>query len=464
MTHPRQFPGILVPTVALLFMACTLNGQMGRPGAESLDGAGRMTGSYARGGDIEPEISPTEFGVLEKIDAMARTDLEMARTLLEQIVSVEGRVNPVFHHALGNICFRLGDHQTAAVQLQIATERFPTFRRAWNDLGAMRFVDDDFNGAIEALARSVQLGASDSATYGMLGYCYLHTGALAAAETAYDLALLTDAGNRDWIEGKTQTLVSLERFDEAEGLLRELLRRYPENVQYWLLSANIELSQGRSLAAARNLEIARRIGEIDNEALLLLGNIYLTEDLTNRATGIYARALDQKISLPPAMSLKMAGLLLKKGETSLVRRLLDSIDTGDPTDWPIQDQVQLGMVRAGLSLVDGELEDAVERLEGILDLDPLNDRVLLRMAEIQLIRGDRENARLQLEKIDPETLDGYNAALLRARLMVEDENFEEAARILREAIRNHPGETLADYLNQVEAAADQQRLLKVPPQ
>jgi predicted Zn-dependent protease len=294
----------------------------------------------------------------------------------------------------------------------------------------------------------------------MLGYCHLQTGSFAAAGTAYELALMGDAQNVTWLEGKTSVLIGMKRHDEADSLLRELIRRDPENLQYWLLQANSMLSKGETVTAARCLEIARRIGPIENEALLLLGNIYLALDLTDRAAVIYAEALDGAVQMPLDMAMKVAGLMIRKGEVETARKIVEVYKPDeDGADWSVEERSRYGMVVAGLFLVDENIEGAIEQLGAVLDYDPFNDHVLYRLAELHLLNGERENAYLVLERVNPESKDGYNTALLRSRLMIEDEAYEDAVRVLQNALRDHPGETLAEFLNQVETATKERRLL-----
>jgi len=268
------------PRTELIFstlMACWLltgthvGGQMGKPEVDQLRSNRYQETDFAIGSGYEPELNSVELSMLEKIDLVSQSNLEHSAVMLEELVSGEIPTSPAFNHALGNVFVRLHRYREASAQFEIAVKRFRNFRRAWNDLGSLRFLTDDYKEAVDALSRSIELGASYSSTYGMMGYCYLQLGSYAAAEAAYNLALVRDADNIDWLEGKAQVLIEMEKYSEAGAHLRELIQRDPENVQYWLLQANNKLRMEEHLAAARCLEIARRIDDIDSDALFLLG-------------------------------------------------------------------------------------------------------------------------------------------------------------------------------------------------
>ena len=202
----------------------------------------------------------------------------VAEHLTYQLVDILSDGTPVsaaFNHALGNIYYEAGEFLNAEIEYLASLDKYESFQRAWNGLGLTRFRQDDFDGALKALGKSIELGANDASTYGILGYCHLNKGNLKSAEVAYDLAILSDPSNTEWTEGLAQIYMETERFQEARRVFEQLSREYPEDEEYWLLQANVWLSMDEPLKTARCLEIARRIGKIDAEAMFLLGNIYL---------------------------------------------------------------------------------------------------------------------------------------------------------------------------------------------
>ncbi len=444
-------------------LLCLLWGQNSTPlfaemGKPELDPSGDTVG-FAWGAGYEPEVSSTDLSLLEKIDLVAQSNLEHAASMLEELVSGDVPTSPAFNHALGNVYVRLRKFDEADYQFRFAIRRFRGFRRAWNDLGALRFLRSDYTRAAEALAKCVQLGAMEGHTLGMLGYSYLQMGALSAAETAYNLALISNARNTDWLEGKAQVLIELGKYDDAEAVLRELIVLTPENTQYWLLQANNQLSRGEPLKAARTLEIAGRIGRLDTEAQFLLGNIYLNNDLSDRAAQIYTEALEGGLTLPPDMALKVAHMMLKRSQNDLARRLFAAIE--NPEDWKArasrEEIARYGIMEAEFALSEEDLEGAISTLEGVLAEDPFNGRILYRLAELYVDNGEREKAYILLDRVAEDSPYEYNALILHSRLLVEDGNFEDSARMLQGALARYPGEALADYFNQVQEVVDQRR-------
>ena len=158
-------------------LLCLLSGQNSPPlfaemGKPELEPSGDTTG-FAWGAGYEPELSSTDLSLLEKVDLVAQSNLEHAASMLEELVSGDVPTSPAFNHALGNVYVRLRKFDEADYQFRFAIRRFRSFRRAWNDLGALRFLRSDYPRAAEALAKCVQLGTMEGHTLGMLGYSYL---------------------------------------------------------------------------------------------------------------------------------------------------------------------------------------------------------------------------------------------------------------------------------------------------
>ncbi len=440
------------------WLACAVmaaGAELGRPNLRDEEFIKRVSGAYGVLSEREPQINTLESALLVKIAAMMQENLEHARGMVESLLADGKPLNPVFNQLLGNIYLAERDWPRAESQFREAIRKFPDFQRAWSGLGTLQMEINRFQEAADALARSVELGASDAQTYGMLGYALLQRRQLAAAEAAYDLALLRAPGSIQWLEGKTRILAEQGRHAEVVSATDELLEKDPGNVEYWRLQANAHLALGHPLETIRCLEIARNVGTLDAGALHLLGGSYLNEGLPDRALDAYLAALRLEPRTAPPRLLQVAQTLLGQDQFDLARRLLATLPA--EAAWSERQRVFLDILRARIGLHDGEAGAALALLEGALARDPLNAECLYRVAMIHAEHGRPEEARVYLEKVRDNPTYEYGALLALARLLIDQNQLQEALTSIRGAYRLKPSAEVEDLYSRVRVAAQSQQ-------
>ena len=440
----------VVPVLFLLLGCTALHAQMGKPGAEG-SGVDRR---LADAGSREPGVTPGETTLLEKVDTLLQTNLEQAQGMLESIVSGEASVSAIFNYALGNVYMRNRRYQDAGQQFQKAIRKFPDFRRAWKDLGTIEYLTNNLDRAIVALSKCIELGDSDPNTFGILGYCHLKTGNHMASRIAYDMAVLLDPENLNWLEGKAQISVESRRYEEALHTLGELIRRDPKNSGYWLLQANVHLAMQNPLKAARNVEIVRMLGKADAEAHFLLGNIYLRQGFFGRAADIYIVGLEMSEAEDFRVALKVAQQLLNRGRNNEARKVFSNL-AESRKDWTTEDYVLFGNLRAEFAIEDGEDRMAINILNKVLERDPLNGRILTKLADLYARNGERGRAHYTLEKVKVGSEYEYLALVYRSRMLIEDERYGDSLEFLQKALDIRPSAPLRAFYDRVRVVADQ---------
>ena len=124
----------------------------------------------------------------------------------------------------------------------------------------------------------MELGEVDGRAFGLLGYGYLTEERYYPAEAAYRQAILMQPENKDWKVGLAQCLLQTQRYADAIALFDTLIKDDPNNADYWLLQGNAYIGNEDALAAAKNLEIVRRMGKAELSTLTLLGDIYMNNE------------------------------------------------------------------------------------------------------------------------------------------------------------------------------------------
>src|SRR6187551_2628273 len=208
----------------------------------------------------EPEMSAEEYALYEKMLSMLSSNPAFALRLLEAMTKEKEEPSPAFQFILGNAYYAAGDNVKTEASYRAAVERYPTFLRAWNNLGVLYYTTDRFGEAVKAFSKSVSLGDREPTTYGLLGYSLEKEGNFIAAEVAYMQALSGDPGNTDWQEGLLRLCVEGRQLVRAEGIARTLIKAKPSEARFWLILANILLTDHRKLEAIAMLEVAAGSG------------------------------------------------------------------------------------------------------------------------------------------------------------------------------------------------------------
>ena len=82
----------------------------------------------------------------------------------------------------------------------------------------------------------------------------------------------------DWKLGLARCLMETQRYTDAIALFDTLIKLKPDRADFWLLQANAYIGNDTPMAAARNIEVVRRMGNAELATLTLLGDIYINND------------------------------------------------------------------------------------------------------------------------------------------------------------------------------------------
>ncbi len=98
--------------------------------------------------EAEPEMTAEEYALYEKISSMLETQPDFALKLLEGMLSDATPPSPAFEFILGNVYFLAGQTDKAQVRFLSAVKRFPSFIRAWKNLGVLYYTTGRYADAI----------------------------------------------------------------------------------------------------------------------------------------------------------------------------------------------------------------------------------------------------------------------------------------------------------------------------
>lgn len=405
--------------------------------------------SYLAETDVEPRITQDEREtMIEILDLIAAEEMDKAVVLLQK--NRGEKSSAVFDFTLANIHFQSENLEQAAADYQVAVGKWEKFRRAWRNLGLIYVRLNKYEEAIPALTKVIQLGGADALTYGLLGFCYSNVGKDLSAESAFRMANLLDPETMDWKMGLARSFFKQERFADAASLTKQLLKDYPERSDLWLLQANAYIGMNEPMKAAENYEIVDRLGGSTSASLNMLGDIYINNELFDVAAANYIRAMEMDEKVAPDRAIRAAKALTARGELSVTRMLLESIERLRGSALSDDTRKELLKLHARIAVAEGAGDEEAKVLEQIVAMDPLDGEALILLGQHCSRNEEPEKAIFYYERA--ESIEKYeaDAKVRHAQLLVQLNRYDEAIPLLRSAQQITPRDNVQKYLEQVE--------------
>jgi len=412
----------------------------------------RLMGTYAAAPDVEPKVSAEEGLIFrEQIVPLLRDDRPKAIKELKGLIKSDN--SALFEFTLGNVYFQDGDMTNAVNYFEQAVAKFPYFRRAWQNLGFAYARDGQYAQAVEPITRAMTLGAVDGKAYGLLGFCYMNQEHWISAETAYRQAMLLEPKNADYRLGIVKCQIGQENYTSALAMLNELLADAPDRDQLWNIQANVYLQTDQPAKAAVNLEMLRLMDKASAKNLILLGDIYMSEEATALALPVYLEAIEMEGSEDLKPALRAAEIMVGRGAWEESRTLFVKIREVGGTEFTGEAELKLLKLESKVAMANGEGEKAIQVLEQIIEKNPLDGEALILAGDYYSRSGNREKAEFDYELAAK--IEGYEADAMvkQAQLLAQSSKYVEAMELLRRAQKIRPRDNVQRYLEAMERIA-----------
>jgi tetratricopeptide (TPR) repeat protein len=415
----------------------------------------QFLGSYGFQAELEPKVTALERQELEKILTLMATDTAAAMAALEKAATPDA--SAVFDFTLGNLHFQRDELEPAAASYQTAVAKFPSFRRTWKNLGLIAVRQSRFEDAIKALSRVVELGGAEGLTYGLLGYAYAAQGIATSAESAYRAAVLLQPDVLDWKLGLTQSVLKQRKYGEAVTLCDELIAKFPDRADFWIIQANAYVGLNQPMKAAEDFEIVQRMGKATPSSLFMLGDIYANEGMVDLAARAYRNAIDLDPQQSPARPMRCVEIVAQRGGSTQAKELAGHLRTVFATSLDDADKKKLLKIEARIRVAEGDGAEAVQTLEEIVSIDPLDGEAILLLAQHYTKANDVGKAIFYYERAEGLEAFEADARLRHAQILVGQSRFSDAVPLLKRVQELKPREDVGRYLEQVERLARAQR-------
>lgn len=394
----------------------------------------------------EPEMTAEEYALYEKVVTSLSANPEFALKLLEAMMSEKEPPSPAFEFILGNVYYSAGQTDKAEASYRSAVKRYPSFIRAWTNLGILYYTADKFTDAQPCFSKAVTLGDNDAATFGLLGYCLERTGNIVAAEMSYMQALAGNPENADWLEGLLRVYIQGKQYGRAESLVKSLIKLKPTKAEFWLAQANILLADNRKLEAIIMLEVSVGAGIAGPSELHLLGDLYAEHGFYSEAADIYQKILLLNPVIGEGKLLHFAQVLIGTGRLPQAEEVLGRLKVG-PTS---QGRLTYLQARADLLAARKQWPEARKELQEILQSAPLNGKALLSLGRSYAAEDDLIHASFAFEAAYQIADSAYRASLELANIELKNRHYDKCVEYLQKALSLEKSDAVEDYLVRVK--------------
>jgi tetratricopeptide (TPR) repeat protein len=397
----------------------------------------------------EPEMSAEEYALYEKVVEMISTQPDFALKLLEAMLNDKEPPSPAFEFILGNAYYAAGQTEKAETRYRSAVNRYPTFLRAWVDLGILYYSSGKFTEAIPCFSKAVTLGDRDPNTFGLLGYCLEKMGNVVPAEMAYMQALSGDPTNGDWMEGLLRIYIEGKQIERAESLVKNLIKARPKEARFWLTYANILLVDHRKLEALALLETAVGTGVAGVDEMNLLADLYAEQKLIPEAVATYQKVLAQAPAAGERKLLQLAEALIADHQYSQADGVLGKL----PTQLSAEGRMAFLQTKADLFGAQKKWPEARVQLQALLQLAPLNGKALLGLGRTYTGQDDLPHATFAFEAALQSPDSTYAASLELANIELKNRHFDKSVEYLEKALKIERTSAVEDYLARIRTLA-----------
>jgi tetratricopeptide (TPR) repeat protein len=397
----------------------------------------------------EPEMTEEEYALYQKVVTMLSSNPDFALKLLEAMMSDKDQPSPAFRFILGNAYYAAGMNDKSEANYRSAVTSYPTFLRAWINLGILYYSTGRYAEAVPCFSKAVVLGDRDSTTFGLLGYSLQKQGDLVSAEMAYMQALSGDPSNTFWKEGLLEICIDGKQFTRAESLVKNLIKEQPSDTRYWLTYANILLAEGRKLEATVLLETAAGTGVANVEELTMLGDLYAEQNLVPEAAEIYRRILTPSNAVGEQKLLHYTEVLISAGRLDDAQRVLGMLKPETAS----RGGVDVLQTRADLLAAQRKWPEERRVIDDLLKIAPLNGRALISLGRAYVAEDDVARATLAFEAAYGITGSTYVASLELANIEIKNRHYTKSVEYLQKALSIEKTDAVQDFLVRVKTLA-----------
>lgn len=323
-----------------------------------------------------------------------------------------------------------GNRAAALDYLERLAEKSPEDAGLQGRLGTVRLQGGDFDGAVSAFNKAIELAPDEIRNYERLFYAHLRQEADGAAlEVAKTVeSRFPDKGTGDLLRGIV--LVNQEKLPEAQAAFESALEKDPDDLAAANNISSILLLQGETDQARAFMDKALEKHPDNVRMLTKYASLEMDHENYDAAESLLTRALTARPDNTTVL-LRLARLNELRGQPdAAANRYREVLQQRDLPD------AYLGLTR--ISLGTGKYAEAEDQAEELLRRDPNNVGGLFLLAEAQRGLGQSARAVKTLEQVAALAPESADAQFWLARSYLDINEVPKATAALEKALTLDP--------------------------
>lgn len=375
---------------------------------------------------------------------LAQKHYAPASELLEKSATRTG--SPEMRRTLAFSQLRMGETERGLVSLEKAFATNPADLRAGMALSRLYLRVGKVELALKTAETMVKQDAANLTALNFLGAMKGGSGDKAGARAIYQQILLKDADFIPAALNLNRLDISEKKFDTARQRLDTVLKRHRDNYQIIYEYGMLELSAGRPAEAIRHLRKAGEVQRTDPGPLLVLTDLYLSQNQTPQALEV---AKDLAVKYPGDLrcQLALARAYLAGGDLRNARATLDVATR--MAEYEASSQIAVARLQLAASNPDGAAYSVYKALQG----SPDNLQALILAVQIEAQRGDSQKADAALKTLATKYPSALETAQATANLAMSRGQFPAAIAGYRKVLAQSENTGTALALVQAHMAA-----------
>ncbi len=337
-----------------------------------------------------PQLQP----LLERgEEALARGDLPAAESAFEEARRLEPD-NPVVYSYLGELHARRREYGEALADFRKAIRLAPSEPQPYFRLAVLQARLERFHDARQTLNELLEARPDYPDTYLLLGRIAGEQGDHAAAEEHLRRYVRLQPEDPQGLGELGVVLLARENFQEAEAFLKRVLEIDPESEPAHHNLGRLYSRRGEHERAREHLEAATRLLPGNAEGFYQLGTVLMRMGELAEAETAFRRALALE---PENLEARYAlgTLLRRQGRSEEAAEVLaehERLSARALEERQRQRRISAYHLDARKLLEQDRLEEAREKLQEILALEPENDLAYYRLGQLFFLRREYERA------------------------------------------------------------------------
>jgi tetratricopeptide (TPR) repeat protein len=362
--------------------------------------------------------------------AVAPKEIQEARQRIESFHQQAGE-RAFFHVALGTLELKQKDFGAAAVTLQKAMALEPRSSAVQAALGNLYWVQNDLKRAEDAFKAAAELAPPRSPRRLKYADFKIQTRDLDGARRVLEEITVKVPDYLPPLVRLAEIAYVEKKFKDCASLIEKILKRDPANYEGLLLSARLNLVEGRAAKAVVDLERLSKSYPRVPQVPYYLGVAHFSNQDVGRAIA----SLNEAVALDPNYAdavLLLADLNIKKGNAGSAASSLSRLIQQEPQNGQAQ------LLLANAYQAQGNLAAALAVYGRMTDLFPKNPQAPLFAGLVHAQQNRKAEARAAFEKSLEITPDYLPALEQLVNMDLADKQFGSALQRVRKQMEQKP--------------------------